>query len=71
MSKYSTAKKGSGSLHPIAVKVWNQVGIDLIGAYLRHLMGTTDCFSKWAEAAPPDTTAAGVARFLYSISPDH
>ena len=70
-------KKGTGTLHPIPVKkkLWSQVGMDLIGPLLqtsrgnKYIITLTDYFSKWAEDAPlSDKTAAGVARFVYSVS---
>ena len=70
-------KKVSGSLHPVPVKskIWNQVGMDLIGPLPhtprgnKYIITLTDCFSKWAEAAPlPDKSAIAIARFMYSVS---
>ena len=81
MSKMSNeqeeAQKSSEVLHPIVVqpKVWCQVGMDLIGPMPetprgnKYIITLTDYLSKWAEAAPlPDKTAAGVAKFIYSVS---
>ena len=35
----------------------------------KYIVTLTDYFSKWAEAAPlPSKHAAGVAKFIYSVS---
>ena len=69
--------KAAGCLNPIAVqpKIWQQVGMDLIGPLTetargnKYIITLTDYFSKWAEAAPlPDKSASGVAHFIYSVS---
>ena len=63
-------------LHSIAIEpeVWKQVGIDLIGPLPvttkgnKYIVTLSDYFSKWPEAqALPDTTALGVAEFLYKV----
>ena len=70
-------QKASGVLHPIPVKlkIWCQVGMDLIGPMPetqrgnKYIVTLTDYFTKWAEAAPlADKTALGVAKFIYSVS---
>lgn len=69
-------QKSSGPLHPIPVvpKIWNKIGMDLIGPMPetprgnKYIITLTDYFTKWAEAAPlPDKTALGVAKFIYSV----
>ena len=70
-------QKTPGALHPVSVepKIWNQVGMDLIGPLKetprgnKYIVTLTDYFSKWAEAAPlQDKCAIGVAKFIYSVS---
>ena len=70
-------KKAVGGLHPIPVKpqIFHQLGMDLIGPLPetehgnKYIITLTDYFSKWAEAAPlPSKCAAGVAKFIYSVS---
>jgi hypothetical protein len=66
--------KGS-ILHPIPVpiRVWAQIGIDLIGPLtpcngLEYIVTAVDYCSKWVEAVPlPDKMALGVARFIMSL----
>ncbi|KAL5503515.1 hypothetical protein EMCRGX_G010476 [Ephydatia muelleri] len=68
--------KTDASLHPIPIKsrVWDQVGIDLVGplpktaAGNRYIVTLMDYFSKWPEAEPlKDKSAHGVASFLFRI----
>ena len=62
-------------LHPIPVtKVWNRVGIDLVGplpetrAGNKYIKTLCDYFSKWPEAAPLQSKCAeGVADFLFQV----
>ena len=62
-------------LHPIPVtKVWNRVGIDLVGplpetrAGNKYIITLRDYFSKWPEAAPLQSKCAeGVADFLFQV----
>ncbi len=70
-------KKASGSLRsiPVPIRIWAQVGMDLIGPLPKtsrgnqYIVTLTDYFSKWAEAASlPDKTANGTASFIYSVS---
>lgn len=71
-------QKASGVLHPIPVapKIWNQVGMDLIGPLPetphghKYIITLTDYFSKWAKAAAPlqDKTALGVAKFIFKAT---
>ncbi len=62
-------------LHSIAVpkKVWNQVGIDLVGPLPKtesgnqYICGLTDYFSKWTEAVPiKSKSSIDVAEVVYS-----
>ena len=59
---------------PVESKIFYQMGMDLIGPLPvtsrgnKYIVTLTDCFSKWAEAAPlPSKLAAGVAKFIYSV----
>ena len=70
-------KTSAGTLHPIPVqpKLWQQVGMDLIGPLPltprgnKYIVTLTDYFTKWAEAAPlPNKCAIGVTTFIYSVS---
>ena len=69
--------KSVGMLHsiPVESKIFYQMGMDLIGPLPvtsrgnKYIVTLTDYFSKWAEAAPlPSKHAAGVAKFIYSVS---
>ena len=68
--------KDTPSLNPIPVptKIWSLVGIDNIGPLQettsdnKYIVGITDHFSKWSEAAAIlDKSAEPVAQFLYSV----
>ncbi len=74
--KQQKLKKATGSLHPIPVKpkIFHQLGMDLIGPLPQsstgnqYIVTVTDYFTKWAEAnALPDKTAAGIAKFLFTV----
>ena len=69
--------KSVGMLHsiPVESKIFYQMGMDLIGPLPvtsrgnKYIVTLTDYFSKWAKAAPlPSKHAAGVAKFIYSVS---
>lgn len=68
-------QKPRSELHPIPVsKVWDRVGIDLVGPLPetkcgnKYIVTLSDYFSKWPEAAPLKSKCAeGVADFLFDV----
>ncbi len=68
-------QKPRSKLHPIPVsKVWDRVGIDLVGPLPetkcgnKYIVTLSDYFSKWPEAAPLKSKCAeGVADFLFDV----
>ena len=62
----------------VKVKVWNRIGVDVIGPLNetpignRYIITCSDYFSKWPEAEALKTKdAEGVASFLYRLMARH